>query len=34
MLADWRDVRYVRFAPSRAEAERGAAGVIELKPLR
>jgi hypothetical protein len=24
----------VRFAPSRAEAERGAAGVIELKPLR
>jgi penicillin amidase len=34
MLRDWRDVRYVRFAPNRAEAERGAAGVIELKPLR
>jgi penicillin amidase len=34
MLKDWRDIRYVRFAKDRAEAERGAAGIIELKPLR
>ncbi len=34
MLRDWRDIRYVRFAPSRAEAEKDAAGIIELKPLR
>jgi penicillin amidase len=34
MLEDWRDIRYVRLAPSRGEAERGAAGIIELKPLR
>jgi penicillin amidase len=34
MLRDWRDIRYIRFAPSRAEAERDAAGIIELKPLR
>ena len=34
MLQDWRDIRYVRFARDRAEAERGAAGVIDLKPLR
>lgn len=34
MLKDWRDVRYVRFASSRAEAEKDAAGIIELKPLR
>lgn len=34
MLKDWRDIRYVRFARDRAEAERNAAGVIELKPLR
>ncbi len=34
MLKDWRDIRYVRFARDRAEAESGAAGVIDLKPLR
>ncbi len=34
MLADWRDIRYVRLAPTRAEAERGAAGIIELAPRR
>jgi penicillin amidase len=34
MLQDWRDIRYVRFARDRAEAERGAAGAIDLKPLR
>ena len=34
MLKDWRDIRYVRFARDRAEAERNAAGIIELKPLR
>jgi penicillin amidase len=34
MLQDWRDIRYIRFARERAEAERGAAGIIELKPLR
>jgi penicillin amidase len=34
MLRDWRDIRYVRFARGRAEAERGAAGIIDLKPLR
>ena len=34
MLKDWRDIRYVRFAKDRAAAEREAAGVIELKPLR
>jgi penicillin amidase len=32
MLADWRDVRYVTLAPNRAEAEKGAAGIIELVP--
>ncbi|HEY7610137.1 MAG TPA: penicillin acylase family protein [Alphaproteobacteria bacterium] len=34
MLKDWRDIRYVTLARDRAEAERGAAGVIDLKPLR
>lgn len=34
MLKDWRDIRYVRFARDRAEAERAAAGIIDLKPLR
>ncbi len=34
MLRDWRDIRYVRFARNRAEAERGAAGIIDLKPIR
>jgi penicillin amidase len=34
MLQDWRDIRYVRFARDRAEAERGAAGIIDLNPLR
>lgn len=34
MLQDWRDMRYVRFAPSRAEAEKDAAGIVALNPLR
>src|SRR5690606_32045948 len=34
MLQDWRDIRYVRFAPDRTAAERDAAGIIDLKPLR
>jgi penicillin amidase len=34
MLKDWRDVRYIRLARDRAEAERGAVGIIELRPLR
>jgi penicillin amidase len=34
MLRDWRDISYVRFARDRAEAERGAAGIIDLRPLR
>jgi len=34
MLRDWRDIRYVRFARDRAAAERGAAGIIDLKPIR
>jgi penicillin amidase len=34
MLKDWRDIRYVTFAKDRAEAEKDAAGIIELKPLR
>ncbi len=34
MLKDWRDIRYVTFARNRADAERGAAGIIDLRPLR
>jgi penicillin amidase len=34
MLKDWRDVRYVTLARTREEAEKGAAGIIDLKPLR
>ena len=34
MLKDWRDIRYIRLARDRAEAERGAAGIIDLEPLR
>jgi penicillin amidase len=34
MLNDWRDIRYVRFARDRAAAERGAVGIIDLKPVR
>ncbi len=34
MLADWRDVRFVTLAPTRAEADKGAAGTIELVPAR
>ena len=34
MLSDWRDIRYVRFARNRADAERNAAGTIELRPGR
>src|SRR5262249_27298845 len=33
-LRDGRDVRYVRRARTRAEAEREAAGIIALNPLR
>lgn len=32
MLFHWRDIRYVRFADSMVDAERDAAGIIDMKP--